>query len=250
MTDGGTPAARGSGVTRAMATAAPARWPVNGPSWASSRRCDRSRATMNDQRCWFLEECARRPARRIRSRCAGSRGRSAKARIARLLAMAVQTGSGCVTKPTRRAVGRVGRRNGRHRDGRHLRRAGEGDLGEGAETTRRRRDGVEPGLAVGDSLGRCGCRDAPCLVGGERTAERGREEPGHDLAIARVLVEPRVLAPVDDDRLHRGRVRVVVARRAGGRRESSSCGSAARPCPRSRGSAGPGRGTGRWLPWR
>ena len=62
---------------------------------ASSRRCSRSRQTMNAQRCWFLELPERRPARRMRSRWAGSSGRSANRRTARFEAMA-SDGSGPV----------------------------------------------------------------------------------------------------------------------------------------------------------
>ena len=83
MTESGASGRCGSGVTRAIPTAAPARWPAHGPTFASSRRRSRSRQTMNAQRCWFFELPARRPAWRIRSRCAGSSGRSANARIAR-----------------------------------------------------------------------------------------------------------------------------------------------------------------------
>ena len=74
----GSSAPRGSGVTSAIATAAPARWPAHGPTSARARRWSRSRQTMNVQRCRFLLLPARRPARRMRSRWSASSGRSAK----------------------------------------------------------------------------------------------------------------------------------------------------------------------------
>ena len=86
-------AAAGSGVTRATATAAPARWPAHGPTAASSARCSRSRQTMNSQRWRFFELAARRPALRIRTRCSGSSGRSANRRTTRLCPDRVPGGS-------------------------------------------------------------------------------------------------------------------------------------------------------------
>ncbi len=132
--------ARGSGVTRAMPTAAPARCPAHGPTLERARRWSRSRHTMNVQRCRFLVLAARRPARRIAVEMAGVerpvgeaaddplRGDGLPDRIA----------PGSVTVG-RAAVGP----GGRPRLGAPRVAPGQRDLGEGAEAAGRVVDRVE-----------------------------------------------------------------------------------------------------------
>ena len=87
----------------------------------------------------------------------------------------------------------------------HSRGARQGDLGEGPEAARRRVDGREARLAVRDALGLGGGREPRRLVRVQRAAQGRREEPGDRRAIGRLLVQPRVLAADDRQRLD-GRV--------------------------------------------
>ena len=57
---------------------APARWPANGPTAASSARWARSLTTMKAQSCSFFELPVRRAASRMRRRWSGSMARSLK----------------------------------------------------------------------------------------------------------------------------------------------------------------------------
>ena len=79
----------------------------------------------------------------------------------------------------------------------------------------------------------------------ERSAERRGQEARDGAPIAGVLVQPRVLAAGDDERLDRRRVRVAGPCRAGRRGRVGPGGSAARPCRRRHGRAGPGPRSGR-----
>ena len=237
----------GSGVTRAIPTAAPARWPAHGPTVESARRRSRSRQTMKAQRCWFFEEPARRPALRIRSRCAASSGRSANARIARRVAIArpdrvVRRRSG-----SRGSVAGGARLGARDR----LRRARQGDLGERPEAARAVLDGAEALLGVRDPFGRDGGSASPAASGRERAAERARRERRHGPPVRRELVQPRVLAALDE-RASRSACRGVGRQaRATGRAAAASrarCETRHDGVVRRRGRAGSGRGSGRSPP--
>ena len=85
------PGARGSGVTRATAAAAPAMCPAQGPTAASARRLARSWTTDERPSAAGSWRCARDdPRRGCASRCPGASGRAANSRTARLLRTASQ----------------------------------------------------------------------------------------------------------------------------------------------------------------
>ena len=230
MTDSGASATVGiRRHERHRRRAAPARCPAYGPTLLSSRRCSRSRHTMNAQRCWFLELLARRPACRMRSRWSGSSGRSANWRTTRRDWTTRQTGSCSLISrdPARR------RRAGRGRVG-----AGRPPgAGRGAAAAARpaRVACVAPGRATWASVRKppgvsatAAKRDSPSgirsagaaaaaarrLVGRQRATEGGRQEPRDGRPVGRVLVQPRVLAAGEDEGLDRRRRRRCASRRA------------------------------------
>ncbi len=107
------------------------------------------------------------------------------------------------------------------------------------------RSAANGALDVRDPLGIRGLGAFGRVGGIQWPAEGPREEPGHDAAIARVLVEPRVLAarrpPASRPGADRGRLRG----RRGRPPRGAPCGSAARPCRPPRARAGPARRSGR-----
>ena len=242
--DSGASAVAGSGVTRAIADGGAGE--VAGPR-ADRRqlgRWARSRQTMNVQRCWFLllPEC--RPASRIRSRWAGSSGRSAKRRTARLVAIAVPDRVASTARSRRQ---RVAAACGERRRLRLAATAADAwRPGSATWASVRRPPGSSSTAAnwtspIGDALGLRRGRD---LARGRpgRAGRRGRP-PG--------TTRPRVdspgprtatsAAPPATTSVSTGAgVRLVDACRAGGRRRGARSGSSARPRPRRRGPAGPG----------
>jgi hypothetical protein len=88
MTERGCPGALGSGVTSAMASAAPATWPHHGPSVESRSSIRRSRTTTKDQRWRFLDEPVRRPASRMVESAAAGIGSVENRRLTRWWPMA------------------------------------------------------------------------------------------------------------------------------------------------------------------
>ncbi len=120
------------------------------------------------------------------------------------------------------------------------RRPGQRHLGERAEAARRGRHGIELRFAVGDALGVGRGGDPAGLRPGPSGPPRAcGEEPRDGPAIARVLVQPRVLAAGHDHRFDRGRVRVAGASSADRRLPGVPCGLPGRRCPRRRGPAAP-----------
>ena len=210
--DSGASAVAGFGVTRAIATAAPARCPAHGPTAASSARWARSRQTMNVQRCWFLllPEC--RPASRIRSRCAGferALGEAADDALGRdRLPDRVRRG---IAHDSRGRRGCGERRRLRLPRQRRTRGARKGHLGEGPEAARQLVDGLELDLQIRDAhrlrLGRDLARGGRV----ERTAQGGRKERSDGASIARVLVQPRVRSAGHDECLDWRRIRLIDA---------------------------------------
>ena len=210
----------GSGVTRATAAAAPAMWPAYGPTVESARRRSRSSTTMNAQRCWFLELCARRPASRICSRCAGSSGRPSKA--------GPRAWCGSRRRRSRRPVRR---HRGPSAPGRRWRSRPRAVRGPAwpprAGGATRASDRKPPGSSssVGERApGRGGARRGPppataAASSGEngppRCSVRNRATA---VAVLRELVQPRVPAALDEQRLGHGapgeRARRAAASRA------------------------------------
>ena len=251
----GCPPPFGSGVTSATATAAPARWPAHGPTFASWSRCSRSRQTMNCQRWRFFELAARRPALRIRTRSSGSSGRSAELADDPLRADGVpdrhpprvhqepiseatgwgasrpRTGAGVVTDDLvdgARIVGRL--RCGAER-------ADQPD--ERPEAARLAFHGGRRTRRVGQAMGVDGDRPGRGLLRRVRAAEDPAEERRDGGAVLRELVQPRVLAALHGQRLDRR------ARRPRRRRRAAGGGRAGPRRPRSRGRGGSaGRSSG------
>ena len=202
---------------------------------------------MNAQRCWFFELPARRPALRIRSRCAGSSGRSANARIARRVAIAAQTGSSALGR-RHGARSPAGSGSGR---GIGFVAPGQGDLGERPEAARAVLDRAEALLGVRDPLGRTAAAALAGRLGRERAAERRapgtrhrpRDTPGTRTATS--AGRPRSGGSRRVRRVPAGRP-APTGPRGGG--EPVQVGERHDGVVRRRGRAGSGRGSGRWPP--
>ena len=96
------------------------------------------------------------------------------------------------------------------------RRPGQRDGRQRAQPARHVLDGLELGLGVGDPFGRRRGGEVAGRLRVERPAQRARQERGDRPSIARVLVQPRVLAARDDQRLERRRIRLADPGRASG----------------------------------
>ncbi len=174
MTERGASAAAGSGVTRAIPTAAPARWSAHGPTAASCPRRSRSRTTMKSQRWRFFELPEWRPASRIRSISAspsGSRGESPD-RPPRTDGVP----GGHASRDDRPTIARAG---------------------EDARSPTRGASGS------GNRRASAAAAASPAAVGRERPAEGTGEEGRHPSAEVGILVQPAVPALVADEELHR-----------------------------------------------
>ena len=183
----------------------------------------------------------------MRSRWAGSSGRSAKRRTTRLVAIAFQTGSrdGSLTTRGSARVRGVGEgcasrdRGGRVAPGRatcaSVRRP-PGSSSTASNWTSR------SGMRIAWRLGRDLARGGRV----ERAAQGGRQERRDRASIAGILVQPRVRAARDDEGLDRRRhpARRRVTR--GPPRRGARSGSSGPPCPHRRARAGPGPRSGRW----
>ena len=232
-------AVAGPGVTSATAAAAPAMWPAYGPTVDSARSRSRSSTTMNAQRCWFLELWARRPGvedpLEVRGveRAAVERADRALGvdRVADVHGVPVAAGVGGVPAPARRSPSTADPGPGRPEL------APAEHAGQRPEAAGLLVERGEP-LRVGEALGGHRRRDRGRLVGRERAAEVRREEPRDRRAVLRELVQPRVPAALDEQRLGHGARAGPRGGRAASRVQVRRSGRRRRRC---RGRAGPGR---------
>ncbi len=207
----------------------------------------RSRQTMKSQRCRFLELPDRRPARRIRSRCSGS-----QRAVGELADGALRVDRGPDRIGHRLAHVRVGSGDDRHLvpDRSRLRVA----PGSATWASVRRPPGVsldgrERAFAVGDPLGTASRPRSvrPASPGERPAAGRVARKLATAAAIAGILVQPGMLAALDEERLDRSAVDGSPARGASGPRPPGGpCGTAGRRRPPRRGPGGPARRSGRW----
>ena len=215
MTLSGASAARGSGVTRATAAAAPATWPAPGPD--RRERPQPLAVPHDDERPALLVLGAVGAAARRRG-CgrgrAGSSGRSANSRTARLRADGVPDGHRVARSGIGGGGSVAGGGCGWPASAAPVAPDDAGQRAEAAGLLVERRQA----LGIREADGRDGRGERRGLVGSQRAAEGRREEPGDRRAVARgtrrATSAGRPRRPSSRSRRPAGRARRAAASRA------------------------------------